>query len=322
VLRDDGGLPLACTAHKLTEGELVALIDKYQGDEGKRLRLDALLSQKLVANKPELAAELEAVAEFISLEAAQVLIEQDDDDNDIYFIASGDFSVIVNGRPVNRRTVNDHVGEMAAIEPAQLRAATIRADTEAVVAKVPESKLYEIANRHPEVYRYIARELSRRLKQRNSLVLRTNDRVRVLIFSSGEAVNVAREVQAAFDRDPLFIEVWPEVFRASHYTLEDLERKLDDTDFVIAIAQGDDKVESRNKEWPAPRDNVIFELGLAMGKLGRHRAILMEPREETVKLPSDLAGVTTVTYKLGLDKQPDIQPACTKLRKLFKEGPR
>ncbi|MEX3901302.1 MULTISPECIES: TIR domain-containing protein [Paraburkholderia] len=38
-----------------------------------------------------------------------------------------------------------------------------------------------------------------------------------------------------------------------------------------------------------PRDNVVFELGLSMGRLGRKRGILMEPRGEGVKLPSDMA---------------------------------
>lgn len=36
-----------------------------------------------------------------------------------------------------------------------------------------------------------------------------------------------------------------------------------------------------------------------MGMLGRHRTILMEPREDKVKLPSDMAGVTTLTDKKG-----------------------
>lgn len=300
----------------------MALIQKYQGEQGKRLRHEALLTQKLVLGKEELAAELEAACEFVAVEAGQNLIEQEGDDSDVYFIVSGEFSVIVNGRTLNRRGVNDHVGEMAAIEPAQRRAATIQADTDAVVAKIPEAKFSEIAFRHIGVYRHIARELARRLRQRNSHVLKTNERVRVLIFSSGEAVPVARAVKAEFDHDDVFIDIWTEVFRASHYTLEDLDRKLDDMDFVIAIAQGDDTVESRDKSWPAPRDNVIFELGLAMGKLGRHRAILMEPRADKVKLPSDLAGVTTVTYKMGPDRKPDIQPACHRLRELFEEGPR
>ena len=300
----------------------MALIDKYLGDEGKRLRLEALLTQKLVVGKEELAAELEANTEFMAVSAGQTLIEQQGEDTDIYFIIAGEFSVLVNGRVVNKRGVNDHVGEMAAIEPAQLRSATIRAESASVVAKITEANFAKIAGRHVGIYRYIARELSRRLKQRNSLVAGTNDRVRVLVVSSVEALAVARSVKQEFDHDNLFVDIWPDIFRATFYTLDDLERKLADTDFVIAIAQGDDTVEVRDEKWPAPRDNVIFELALAMGMLGRNRAILMEPREDKVKLPSDMAGVTTVTYKKGADGRPDIGAACNKLRRLFEVGPR
>jgi CRP/FNR family transcriptional regulator, cyclic AMP receptor protein len=300
----------------------MALVDKYLGEEGKRLRLDALLSQKLVLGNEVLAAELESVTEFLGVAAGVDLIEQNGEDTDIYLIVAGQFSVLVNGRIVNKRTVNDHVGEMAAIEPAQIRAATIKAEADGVVAKVSETDFSAIAGRHVAVYRFIARELSRRLMQRNSLVAGTNDRIRVLIVSSSEALQVARSVKEEFDHDNMFVDIWTDIFRATFYTLEDLERKLADTDFVIAIAQGDDVVESRDERWPAPRDNVIFELALAMGMLGRHRAILMEPREDKVKLPSDMAGVTTVTYKLGADKKPDIGAACNKLRRLFEHGPR
>jgi CRP/FNR family transcriptional regulator, cyclic AMP receptor protein len=300
----------------------MALVDKYLGEEGKRLRLDALLSQKLVLGNEVLAAELESVTEFLGVAAGEDLIEQNGEDTDIYLIVAGQFSVLVNGRVVNKRTVNDHVGEMAAIEPAQLRAATVKADTDGVVAKVSEVDFSGIAGRHVAVYRFIARELSRRLMQRNSLVASTNDRIRVLIVSSSEALQVARSVKEEFDHDNMFVDIWTDIFRATFYTLEDLERKLADTDFVIAIAQGDDILESRDKRWPAPRDNVIFELALAMGMLGRHRAILMEPRDDKVKLPSDMAGLTTVTYKLDAESKPDIGAACNKLRRLFERGPR
>lgn len=73
---------------------------------------------------------------------------------------------------------------------------------------------------------------------------------------------------------------------------------------------------SRGDEWPSPRDNVVFELGMFVGRLGRARAILMEPREEKVKLPSDLSGVTTITYnfKQGEDAATLLGPACNRLR--------
>lgn len=53
---------------------------------------------------------------------------------------------------------------------------------------------------------------------------------------------------------------------------------MGESDFALAIAQPDDVVRSRKKMQPTLRDNVLFELGLFMGKLTRHRAILIHPR--------------------------------------------
>lgn len=114
------------------------------------------------------------------------------------------------------------------------------------------------------------------------------------------------------------------MFRVANYTLTDLEAEIDDSDFAVAIAHADDLTESRGKDWPSPRDNVVFELGLFMGRLGRQRAILMEPREEKVKLPSDLSGITTIPYRFesGRDAASLISPACDKLRQHILElGP-
>ncbi|WP_409072591.1 TIR domain-containing protein [Mitsuaria sp. 7] len=50
----------------------------------------------------------------------------------------------------------------------------------------------------------------------------------------------------------------------------------------------------------APRDNVIFELGYFMSKLGRFRTFLLVPEmpnAESIKLPSDFKGLTPITYK-------------------------
>jgi predicted nucleotide-binding protein len=151
-------------------------------------------------------------------------------------------------------------------------------------------------------------------------------RIRVFVISSREACPIARAVNNAFKHDDnILVDLWTEgTFRATHYTLEDLERKVEDSDFAVAIAQGDDVTESRDKHWPVPRDNVIFELGLFMGRLGRRRAILMEPREDKVKLPSDLAGISTITYRFekGADAAALMAPACNQLRDLITElGP-
>ena len=54
-----------------------------------------------------------------------------------------------------------------------------------------------------------------------------------------------------------------------------------------------------------------------MGRLGRTRAILMEPRDEKLKLPSDLTGITTVAYRTPRDGESwaaALGTACLRLR--------
>jgi CRP/FNR family transcriptional regulator, cyclic AMP receptor protein len=268
------------------------MLNRFQGDEGRRLRIEALLTQKMVGGNRQLAEELAEEVELRAVEPGQVLLKQGDADNDVYMILAGRMDILVNGRIVNRRQPNDHVGEMAAIEPMQKRAATVVVTEAGVVAKISEPVLAKYAARYPE-------------------------KIRVFIISSAESMAVARAVQNAFAYDPFTTTVWTDgVFKVSNYALQSLEDEVDKSDFAIAIAHADDLTDSRGKQWPAPRDNVIFELGLFMGRLGKERAILMEPRDAGVKLPSDLAGITTVPYRYvkGEDATALIAPACNLLR--------
>jgi CRP/FNR family transcriptional regulator, cyclic AMP receptor protein len=201
--------------------------------------------------------------------------------------------------------------------PHKKRSASVIAVDDAIVARLSEEIFTEIAERHPQIYRFIARELARRLLQRNAQINSFRKQIRIFVISSAEALPIARAIQNAFGHDPFTTVIWSDgVFRVTNYTLQDLEAQIDDSDFAIAVAHSDDLTESRGKDWPSPRDNVIFELGLFMGRLGRARAILMEPRAEKVKLPSDLAGVTTIPYRFtkGEDIAATLGPACNSLR--------
>ena len=299
----------------------MAIADRYLDDA---TRLEAMRTHKFAGGCPELAEALAAEGEIVSFQPGERLIEQLAEDRDVYLIITGSCDIVVNGRKVRVRGPGDHVGEMAAIQPEQPRSASVIAVDEVVALKLAEPQLLDLGKRFPALYKTVARELARRLLQRNALIGAYREQIRVFLISSAEALEIARMVQDALERDFL-VDLWTDnVFKISSYTLADLEAKVEQADFAIAIAHGDDITESRGQEWPAPRDNVIFELGLFMGRLGRERAILMEPRDEKLKLPSDYAGVQTVPYvwQPGSDAVARLAPACNKLRRyILDHGP-
>ena len=119
----------------------------------------------------------------------------------------------------------------------------------------------------------------------------------VFIGSSSEGLKIAKNLQLLLDHS-CEVTIWSQgVFGLSQGTLESLVLALDDFDFAVLVLTPDDMVTSREITGSAPRDNVLFELGLFMGGLGRNRTFLLYDRSEDLKLPSDLAGVTPTTFE-------------------------
>jgi predicted nucleotide-binding protein len=58
----------------------------------------------------------------------------------------------------------------------------------------------------------------------------------------------------------------------------------------------DDEVKTRDIVKPTARDNVIFEAGLFIGKLGRFRSFVVKPRHAVIQIPSDLSGLSVADY--------------------------
>ena len=139
------------------------MLHRFEGNAGRRLRVESLVSQKMVGGNRELAEQLADIVQLRQLRVGEALIEQNGTDNDLFMVLAGAVQVVVNGRVVGRRVPNDHVGEMAAIEPTQRRAASVVALEETVVAAISEPQLSELGNRYPELYRCLAKELARRL---------------------------------------------------------------------------------------------------------------------------------------------------------------
>jgi hypothetical protein len=119
----------------------------------------------------------------------------------------------------------------------------------------------------------------------------------VFIGSSTEGLKIAKALQILLDQS-CEVTIWSQgIFGLSEGTLESLVAALDQFDFAILALTPDDLVSTRNQSASAPRDNVLFELGLFMGGLGRDRTFIVHDRTAHLKLPSDLAGVSAATFE-------------------------
>lgn len=94
--------------------------------------------------------------------------------------------------------------------------------------------------------------------------------------------------------------------------LESLTKALEAADFAVLVLTPDDFTESRGDSSPSPRDNVVFELGLFLGRLGRERTFFVYDNSKPLKLPSDLLGIAAATFGPRSDGniQAAVGPAC------------
>src|SRR6266581_1877693 len=109
----------------------------------------------------------------------------------------------------------------------------------------------------------------------------------VFVGSSSEGLPVAKAVQKALD-SVADVSLWSQgVFELSANYLDSLIKAIEASDFAVLILTPDDLMQSRNHESAAPRDNVVFELGLFMGRLGRDRCFFVYDVTKNLKLPTD-----------------------------------
>ena len=119
---------------------------------------------------------------------------------------------------------------------------------------------------------------------------------RLFIGSSTEALDIAYAAQESLERYAE-VTVWTQgMFELSSYTLEALIETLAASDFALFVFAPTDVTRMRGTQQNCVRDNVIFELGLFVGRLGRQRSFIILPRDEKLHLPTDLVGVTCATY--------------------------
>lgn len=141
---------------------------------------------------------------------------------------------------------------------------------------------------------------------------------RVFIGSSKESLSIAYAIQETLDRDG-DITVWTQgIFKLSSNALDDLISSLDGFDYAIFIFQPDDILIMREVASRSIRDNVLFELGLFIGRLGKQRVFYLVPQSsQDLHLPSDLLGYSYGTYNDSRDDNnllASVGPFCNQVR--------
>ena len=132
----------------------------------------------------------------------------------------------------------------------------------------------------------------------------------VFIGSSSEGLKVAKSLESAFDGQA-DVEAWNSgaVFQRHQDFLTSLLDTASLFEFAVLIFTKDDISVSRGKTYAAARDNVLFEFGLFLGKLGPRRAFTLV--EDDLKMPTDLLGITLDKFRRKKDGQPTVAFART-----------
>jgi hypothetical protein len=118
--------------------------------------------------------------------------------------------------------------------------------------------------------------------------------------SSAEGLDTANAIQENLKRNAE-VTIWSQgVFELSKTTIESLIEILDSSDFGVFVFTLDDVLTLRGKKYSSVRDNVLFELGLFIGKLGRERTFIVIPdnaQSKNLRIPTDLLGITLGTFE-------------------------
>ena len=144
----------------------------------------------------------------------------------------------------------------------------------------------------------------------------TDLKPKIFIGSSRAGYPIAEKVKANLSViGDCYLWQDPNVWEPNRSTFENLMKMVSYFDFGVFVATADDLTLTYDKIVIEPRDNVILEMALFLGAMGRDKSFLLV--EEGIKLPSDFDGI----YMPRFDKADDnkIKRACDEYAEKIKE---
>lgn len=158
--------------------------------------------------------------------------------------------------------------------------------------------------------------LVQHLKHRVKGISESSTKPKLFIGSSTEGLAIAENIQLGLEYE-VEATIWSQgVFGLSRGNLENLVQVVSNYDFAVLVLTPDDLTLKRGTLGNSPRDNVLFELGLFMGALGRNRTYMVYCQDDDIDLPTDLAGISAATFQKRSDGnlQAALGPVCTRLK--------
>lgn len=144
---------------------------------------------------------------------------------------------------------------------------------------------------------------------------------KVFVASSVEGLDIAYPLQVNLQHDA-DITIWSQgVFSLSTTPLDSITEAMNASDFGIFVFSPDDETKMRGTTSDTVRDNVIFELGLFIGRLGKRRCFMVMPDNVELHIPTDLIGVSPAKYSGSRDMSEiaaSLGPACHEIRQAMK----
>lgn len=102
---------------------------------------------------------------------------------------------------------------------------------------------------------------------------------RIFIGSSTEGLPVANRIKDFFEPD-YECKIWNDgIFQYNDNFLDTLMKSASLFDFAFMVFSADDLSKVRDSFFETPRDNVMFEYGLFLGRVGNQRAFVIKDKK-------------------------------------------
>jgi prolyl-tRNA editing enzyme YbaK/EbsC (Cys-tRNA(Pro) deacylase) len=134
--------------------------------------------------------------------------------------------------------------------------------------------------------------------------------LKVFVGSSIEAKEDDKFIRRILESNDITPIAWRDVFHPGEFSLDSLINISNKVHGAIIISTADDKIWYRGKEGLAPRDNILFEMGLFIRALGKKHVALIFCKDvsgQNPKIPTDIHGLNVIFFEKNKELANEIE---------------